>query len=75
MGLEVLLHVVGARELFGAPLERAWDRFLGRVDLGMPRCVARRGERLLAPVAIPIAAGEPLHRPLTRTWPRQIVLV
>lgn len=56
MGVEVLLHVVGPGELLGAPLERAWHGFLGRVDLGVARGVPRRGEGLFAAVRVLVAA-------------------
>jgi hypothetical protein len=62
--LEMLLHVVGTGELLGAALEAARDGLFGRVNLGMPRGVPRRGERLLAAVRVPVAAGEALAGPL-----------
>ena len=56
MSFEVLLHVVGASELFVAAGKGALDSLLGSMDLGVSGGMARRRECLLAPVAITVAA-------------------
>lgn len=60
MRFEVLLHVVGAREPLGTALKGAVDTLFGRVDLGVPRGVARCGESFVAAVSFPVAAWEAL---------------
>lgn len=64
MSLKVLLHVVGARELFVAARVGALHALLGCVDLGVPRRVARRCKGLLAAVAVAEAARVALRRAL-----------
>jgi hypothetical protein len=59
--LEVLLHVVGAREFLLAAWVRAFDRFLGGVDLRVARSVAGCCEGLLAVVRVSVAAWVPLR--------------
>lgn len=75
MCFQMLLHVVGPCELLGATLEGAGDRLFGSVDLGMPRGVARRGESLLAAVAVPIPTRIPLAGPFGGGRARGIVLI
>lgn len=60
VGLKVLLHVVGAGELLGAPGVDALHALLGRVDLGVARSVAARREGLFAPNRFTKAAEVPL---------------
>lgn len=57
MGFEMLLHVVGPGEFFMTVWIGTVDSFLGRVDLGMPARMARRGESLVATVRVTEAAG------------------
>lgn len=64
--LEVLLHVVGARELLMATRVGALHALLGCVDLGVSRRVARRRKGFLAAVAIAEAARVALRRALRR---------
>jgi hypothetical protein len=56
MGLEMLLHVVGTGELFGASGKGALDRLLGGVNFAVPRRMTRGREGLFTSMALAIAA-------------------
>lgn len=62
--LQVLLHVVGAGELFLAACESAVNSFLSGVDLGVARGVARGSKCLFAAVAVAIATWVALAGPV-----------
>lgn len=66
MGLQVLLHVVGACEFLRAACESTLDRLLSCMDLRVPRGMAGGGEGLLAAMAVAIAARVSLSGPFGR---------
>jgi hypothetical protein len=66
MSLQVLLHVVGARELLLTTRERALHSLLGGVDLGVPGSVTRGSKGLLAAVSLAVTARVALARALRK---------
>ena len=75
MCFQMLLHVVGPCELFGATLEGARDRLLGSVDLGVPRGMAGCSEGLLTAVAVSVPARIPLAGPFGGGRAGDIILI